>query len=375
MKEIYFDHQAGSPLKKEITQNFSAWQTRYFSSLTALHEKGYEQIAEVNQNVKKIYAHFSQPLDAQLVVCEGRGVYQIYPFLSVYQNHVTKTGKNHFILPLGEEKELESYFSLYPLGCFVKSVPYNERGEVNLDILEQKLGLRSSLFSFSLADELTGVVQPCKQIAEICSHKQVLCHMDGTYFLGHGDLNDKLKGIDIFSCQIVQEWPRCGLIFFDKKLSLTPIPFLDSSFHAPSFLAFAQQIEMSQKMEDYTCTEVARLRDLFETYIKQNISDTSILFEDSERLPNVSLIGFKDILAEPLCFELQASRLYASMGSKNKPLSNALVNRQQKNWALSTLRFSFSAATTEEEIEEGAQRIVDAVNFLKTKRRQISYDH
>ena len=80
--------------------------------------------------------------------------------------------------------------------------------------------------------------------------------------------------------------------------------------------------------------ETARLRNQFEESINRAIPEASILFQETERLPNVSVIAFPGVTSELLAFHLAQQDVFASFGGgRHQKLHDSLwYHRGWRRW-------------------------------------------
>ena len=118
------------------------------------------------------------------------------------------------------------------------------------------------------------------------------------------------------------------------------------------------------------CTEVARLRDLFEFEITSQIKNAKVFFQNQERLPHVSAIAFPGIANEALLFALNRKGVYASIGGGNFQQIGLLLiaSEVDETVAHSALNFSFSRETSEDDVSCA----VDIIKECVSKLRKIS---
>ena len=92
-----------------------------------------------------------------------------------------------------------------------------------------------------------------------------------------------------------------------------------------------------------------------------------VFFQDSERLPNVSVISFPGISSDALLFCLSKKGVYASFGGGNFQQIGLLLQACNISFHLTqcALHFSFSRLTTQQEIDEGVSIIVEVALLLR----------
>lgn len=121
------------------------------------------------------------------------------------------------------------------------------------------------------------------------------------------------------------------------------------------------------KEEDFT--RMRRLRDRFEEKVCHHIPGALIHGYDQKRVSNTSNIAFPGLEGDILLMQLDRNKVAASHGSAcstgTLQLSRVLLNMDlPANQVRSSIRFSLSRLTKEEEIEEAISRLVHVSNVL-----------
>lgn len=84
-------------------------------------------------------------------------------------------------------------------GFKVTYLPVQQNGLINLEDLDKAIGPETSIVSVMTVNNEIGVVQPIKEIGELCRKKKVHFHTDAAQGVGKIPLNvDDLK-IDLMS--------------------------------------------------------------------------------------------------------------------------------------------------------------------------------
>jgi cysteine desulfurase len=131
------------------------------------------------------------------------------------------------------------------------------------------------------------------------------------------------------------------------------------SLSIPLLLEFGKWAKHERAYTDHYCTEIARLRTLFEEKLMEAFPDVQILFGNQERLPHISSCIFSGVASETLAFALAQKEIQASFGGNRLQhfvhiLKACGVPSPNCHCGLS---FTFSSETTEEEITLGASLI------------------
>lgn len=295
---------------------------------------------------------------------------------SIFLEVSRKEGKCHFVTSaLEDAATLQMMKRLEELGCYVKIAPLNGRGEIDVEMLSELLNPRTALISISMAQGLTGVIQPVEEIIKVASSKGIRIHLDANYAVGRYGFSFGEMGADYltFSGDQIHSVPGSGALFAKSNAPLVPLILGGSgmrggSFDAPSFSALCSAAQQSVLSLDRMALEVARLRDLFEYEILSHVPEACVLFQDSLRLPNTSTICFSHVHQEAMQYMLQRKKLYACIGGTFSPHLHRLIAASGLDpmTARSSMSFSFSRMTTQDEIKRSVAIISEVVNSLRS---------
>jgi cysteine desulfurase len=253
-------------------------------------------------------------------------------YLSTYIDFMRQTGRNHFLIrePQFMLKRLEI------LGCALKILPVNERGQVTPAILEEMIKPRAALVSLPWADARTGVIHPIAALAELCREKEVRFHVDASEVIGKLFFRFQDLPVDFLS--------------FDGGLLIKADTEFVGQAHPHAQLVDALERDLSRF--DHFCTETVRLRDRLERGIKEGYPEAKVLFEDAERLPHISAIEFPGAGNEPLLYHLHRQGFEFNEAGPD------------------AVSFRLTEETTQEEID----RLIDAAVSAAKQLRELSDD-
>lgn len=282
---------------------------------------------------------------------------------SYYFQHARQTGQTHIMTPRVESAPfLLSLERLEEWGCSGKLLPVNAQGQLSRDNLLKGVNPRTGLLSLSWAQPLTGVIHPIAEIAEVCQEKKIKLHVDGSCIVGKLYFNLSDLPIDYFTVS-----QGAGALLM--RTTEPHAPLIVGADRAPlaSLSALAQAMQETARGCDRMCLEVARLRDKLERGIKTAVQEAVLFFEEADRLPNCTAIGFPGLCAEALLFLLHRFGVCASIGGgRHQRLSDVLIaSGIDLPLASSALSFSLSLQTTEEEIDAAVEAIAVCVYNLR----------
>ena len=127
---------------------------------------------------------------------------------------------NHIITLKTEHKAvLDSCQKIEKMGGSVTYLDVERDGRVNLDALDKAITDKTILVSIMWANNETGVIQPMKEIGEICAKHGVLFMSDATQAVGKIHVDPKEVGVHLmaFSGHKMYGPKGVGALFVNRK--------------------------------------------------------------------------------------------------------------------------------------------------------------
>lgn len=370
ISKAYLDHHTATrPFSSSIEAMLPFFKDQW-GSTTSPHQMGQDLSSLLRQGVEEILEILGARKGDRFYFFSSYADAVSYVFLTHYFDTIRKTGKNHLLTtPLEEAPIGMSLKKLEEVGCFSKILSVNAQGQLTQDLLNQALKPRTSLLTLSWANGLTGVIHPIADLAAAAQRKDVRVHVDASYVIGK--LYFRLQDLPIdfltFEGSLIHA-PRgtAGLIVKEN----TPLsPPLSSLLGLPvgNILALQVALEENAHLLDHMCLETTRLRDRLETEILKRLPESSVFFQQVERLPNCSVIAFPGVSSEALLFLLHRKGVCASLGGGQcQKLSHLLIaSGIDERLAQCALSFSLSHETTEEEVDYAIKTVVECVKKLQ----------
>jgi cysteine desulfurase len=293
-------------------------------------------------------------------------------------------GKNQFITAATDEAPaIMSIGRLEQFSCLGKMAPVNPQGQVTAHAIAETLTPRTALVSLSWANGLTGVINPIEEIAALCNDRGVRLHLDATHTLGKlffqsGDIPGHFIS---FNGDNLHAPKGTGGLFIKGDLKCSPFivggveqaGHRAGSFNIAGLAALGEAAREALDARDLVCTEVARLRSHFEAGVLEAVPDSMVFFQDVERVPNSKAIAFPGISNEALLYTLNRGGVYGSIGGGSYQQIGLLLMASgiEECVAHSSVSFSLSRETTEEQIDQAIDIIAEAVQRLRKVSQQL----
>lgn len=360
---IYLDHHSATRPCSAALERMAPYFEEHWGASFAPHRMGQELIAALDSRYQMIYDLVGAKSTDQFVFNSSGAEAINQVFWSVFIEKARKEGKTHFIVSsLEDAPTMQCAKRLEELGCTIKIAPIDSQGQIDLDQLASLVNPRTALISVTMAHGLTGVIQPVERLVQLASEKGVLLHLDATYAVGKYPFSFESDYLT-FSGDRMHAVKSSGGLFAKQGAPL--VPFIlggneqnglrGGAFDIPSFMALSAAAQQALLYLDMMALEVVRLRDLLETQVPGNV-----LYSDTLRLPNTTVIAFEKVHQEALLYMLNRKGVYATMGGPYCQQLSRLVGNE------SALSFSLSRMTTEEEVMRAGRIITECVRLLQT---------
>ncbi|MEZ4949030.1 MAG: aminotransferase class V-fold PLP-dependent enzyme [Saprospiraceae bacterium] len=143
------------------------------------------------------------------------------------------------------------------------------------------------------------------------------------------------------------------------------------TLNVPAIVGFGKAVEIAMQTMEEQGKRLKKLRDTFEKKCQENIEEVTINGSTAHRLPHVTNLTFKFVESENLMASFN-QRIAVSSGSActSATLEPSYVLRAMgisDHDASASLRFSLGRWTTEEQMEETLQTIIENVAHLRSQ--------
>jgi cysteine desulfurase len=300
-----------------------------------------------------------------------------------------KRSGNHIITTRIEHPSVHNpLLFLEENGFRVTYVPVDHQGKIILEELLNAVCNDTILVSVMYVNNEIGSVQNIAEIAKKIKEKRqdVIFHVDAIQAFGKYTIYPKREGIDLLSISghKIHGPKGIGILFVRDKIKIKPIIFggeqqkgmRSGTENVPGIAGLGQavkeiyeghndKIAYLYSLKEMLIAEVSKMDGVIVNGVTQDIKQSA---------PHIVSISFEGIRSEVLLHALEDRNIFVSSGSacaSNHPqLSGTLKAIGVKKELLeSTLRFSFSVETTQEEIEYTISVLKELVPILKRYRR------
>jgi cysteine desulfurase len=380
---IYLDYNATTPLCDEARAAMLPYLDRHFGNPSSIHAAGREARAAIDNARDKLSALLRAK--AHELIFTGGGtescnlaVLGLARCRSSKKHLISARSEHHAVLNAIEHLEKREGFE-------VTWLDVAQDGIVDLNQLSEKLRNDTALVSIMAANNETGVIQPLREISEICRAKGVLLHSDMVQSFGKTDVDISLVDAASFAAHKFYGPKGAGLLFLRSGLSIQPIMFggahenerRPGTENVAAIAGMAAAAEFVKKDRAAEQDRQLQLREELWASISEAVPQVKQNAANTSRLANTLNVSFLGLDSEMLLIALDLKGVCASSGSAcmvgSVVASHVLLAMGlPMERARSAVRFSVGKQTTTDEIKTASHAISEIVSRL-TKRESSAY--
>ena len=378
--EAYFDNAATTKVFPEVKDLVVKLMEEDYGNPSSLHQKGLDAGHYIKET-KEILAK-EWKVDSKEIVLTSGGT-ESNNLALIGAALANKRSGNRIITTKVEHASVSSTMAfLESLGFEIVYLNVDHHGIVDLEQLEQEVNEDTILVSVMYVNNEIGAVEPIQEIAEIIKEKnpKTLFHVDAIQAFGKYHIYPKRMGIDLMSVSghKIHGPKGTGALFIKNRTKVKPIIYgggqqdgmRSGTENVPGFAGFGLATNMVYEDLEARTVRMRAVKDRLTERLK-TLPDVYINEGEAPHILSVSFVGVR---SEVMLHALEEREIYVSSGSacsSNHPgVSGTLKGIGVKDSLLdSTLRFSFGAFNTEEEVDYCLEVLNELVPMLRRYRR------
>ena len=301
-----------------------------------------------------------------------KGVFEMY-----------RSKGNHIITVTTEHKAvLDTCYKLTEAGAEITYLKVAEDGLIDLAELEAAIKSTTILVSVMWANNETGVIQPMKEIGDICEKHGVLFMSDATQAVGKIPTYPKEIGVHLMAWTSHKMYgPKgVGALYVSRKSPRVKVTAqMDGGGHergmrsgtlnVPGIVGFGKAAEIARLEMHADAERLSKLRDRLEHELTSRLEECYINGNVDHRMPHVTNISFKHVEGEGLMMtfnqNIAVSSGSACTSASLEPSYVLVALGLGDDLAHSSIRFSLGRFTTDEEVDFAVEKLVAGVNHMR----------
>ena len=385
--ECYLDNSATTRCLDSAAALMAGILCTDYGNPSSLHHKGV-QAEEYVRHARKVIAKTLKVTPKEIFFTSGgtesdnlalRG--------AAYAN--ARQGKHLITTSIEHPAILNTMQYLEQQGFEVTYLPVDENGKIRLSDLEAAIRPDTILVSIMHTNNEIGALEPIAEAGELIKrvNPNTLFHVDAVQGYGKAKILPKRMKIDMLSVSghKIHGPKGIGFLYVGDRVKIRPIVFGGGQERGlrsgtENVPAIAGMGKAAEEMYQNLDTDLDRMYAL-----KQRLADGIFTMENvringlcgRDSAPHVLSVSFAGVRSEVLLHALEEREIYVSAGSacaSNHPDTAGSATLRAiglpKELLNSTIRFSLSVFTTEEEIDYTVQVLHELVPMLRRFTRR-----
>lgn len=386
--EAYLDNSATTRCSDRACQVMVDLLTKDYGNPSSLHMKGIEAERFVETAKKKI-AKTLRVSEKEIIFTSGGTESNNLAIIGAAM--ANRRAGNHIITTSIEHASVENPMEfLKEQGFEITYLSVDENGIISLEELEEAVTEQTILVSMMQVNNEIGAIEPVAEAVELIKKKNpdTLIHVDAIQSYGKMYIYPKKLGIDMLSVSghKIHGPKGSGFLWVKEKTKLKPLilgggqqkGMRSGTENVPAIAGLGEAAEEIYENLDEKRAHLYGLKQRFIDGIEK-LEGTHVNGKTGENsAPHIVSVSFEGIRSEVLLHSLEDRGIYVSSGSACSSNNHAGKQKGSKtlrnihlkeNLLDSTLRFSFSVHTTEEEIDYALEVLGELLPVLKKYTR------
>lgn len=381
LREVYFDHNATTPLRPEIVNamvdflqdnnSYGNPSSSYTVGSAAFEviERSRRQIANcLDVDPAEIYFVGSGSEANNLAI---KGIAACHE-----SGHIITTSVEHpAVLETIKYLETQGYDATY--------LPVSKDGVLDAEQVRSALRDDTILVSVMAANNEIGTLYPIEEIGLLCEERDIPFMVDAIQALGKIKLRPKKTGIKLLSASGHKIYaPKgIGVLYIDKNCKICPqvhggsqeAGLRSGTENVVGIMTMGLAAHLACREMDQERERFEDLQNYFIAQLNEKIPDAVINGTMKHRLPHNLSVGFHGIDSGSVLLSLNQIGVYVSSGSAcsagSDKISHVLeaIGADSENYG--TVRFSFGKITTKDDVDYLFTHLPEILTILKNAKQ------
>ncbi|APR99101.1 IscS subfamily cysteine desulfurase [Wolbachia endosymbiont of Folsomia candida] len=376
---IFFDYQSTTKVDPRALE----MMIPYFGEFSNAHSRSHSFGWTAEEAVEKARKYIADLINAdskEIIFTSGATESNNMAIKGVA--HFYKNKGDHIITVCTEHKcVLDSCRHLENEGFKVTYLPVKQNGMIDLSKLEDAITDKTILISVMMVNNEIGVIQPVKEIGEICRKHNIFFHTDAAQSFGKVPIDVNEMNIDLMSLSSHKIYGPMGIgaLYVRRKnprVRLTPLisgggqerGMRSGTVPTPLAVGFGEAARIAKEEMGEEATRVEELRDILYKKIKEAFPDVVLNGDYENRIPGNLNLSFPYVEGESIIMAIKDLAVSSGSACTSASLEPSYVIRSLNNGhdlEHSSIRFGLGRFTTKEEVLYAANLITKNIGRLR----------
>ena len=379
MRQIYLDHNATTPVRKEVLDAMMPYFAEEYGNASSVYSMGQKARQKIDES-RELIGNALGTEATDIIFTSGGTESNNFAIKGVAMANLNK-GRHVITSSIEHPAVLEPCgFIEKELGFDVTYLPVDKYGVVDPDELKDSIRKDTILISIMFANNETGTIQPIKEIAKIARGNKIYFHTDAVQVLGKLPIDVEDLGIDLcsFSGHKVYGPKGIGAMYLRKGVNI--VPFQHGGHHernkragtenVPGIVGFGKAVEIAYRDMKKNDAYLKKLTKKMWEGLNKELKEIYLNGHPENRLSSTLNISFRYIEGESMVLNFDMKGIYASTGSactsgSLEPSHVLTAMGVPPDMAQGSVRFSFGYENTEEDVDYCLAEIPPIVEKLR----------
>lgn len=378
---VYLDYSATTPTDPRVASVMIPFLTEHFGNpASRSHPYGWEAEAAVEEAREEVAKLVNA--DPKEIIWTSGATESNNLAIKGAANFYQSKGKHLITMKTEHKAVLDTMRELERQGFEVTYLDPEASGLLDLDKLKAAIRPDTILISIMFVNNEIGVIQPIREIGEICREKGIIFHVDSAQATGKVDIDLNALKVDLMSFSAHKTYgPKgIGALYVRRKPRVRLEAQMHGGGHERGFrsgtLATHQIAGMGEAFRiarEEMAAENERIRMLRDRLWAglSDIEEVHINGDIEQRVPHNLNVSFNYVEGESLIMALKDLAVSSGSACTSASLEPSYVLRalgRSDELAHSSIRFSIGRFTTVEEIDFA----IDLIKHKIGKLRELS---
>jgi len=382
-KPIYLDNQATTPLDPAVLEAMLPYFNDKFGNAASVHHSFGHEAKEAVERSRTIIAKELNTSAREIVFTSG-ATESINLAIKGISEKLKEKGK-HIITQVTEHNAvLDTCSALERRGWEITKLPVKQDGRIDPRMIEDAIRKDTVLVTIMHANNEIGVIQPVREIGDICKRHGVYFLVDASQSFAKISVDAKEINIDLlaFTAHKIYGPKGIGALFIKKKNPSVELELqIDGGGHERGFrsgtlpvaliVGFGKAVELCSQNRDAENKRLKQYRDQLIDDIMTAHTDVILNGSREQRLSNNLNLCFPGIEAETMIMNMKNIACSTGSACTSASLEPSHVIKAlgyDTELAHTAIRFSLGRFNNADEIAAAGKMIINAATAAKQKK-------
>ena len=382
-KPIYLDNQATTPLDPAVLESMLPYFNDKYGNAASIHHSFGHEAKEAVEISRKIIAKELNTSAREIVFTSGATESINLAIKGISEKFKAKG--RHIITQVTEHNAvLDTCSALEKRGWEITKLPVQQNGLIDPKMIDDAIRKDTVLVTIMHANNEIGVIQPVRQIGNICKRHGVYFMVDASQSFAKISVDAQEINIDLlaFTAHKIYGPKGIGALFIKKKNPPVELELqMDGGGHERGFrsgtlpvaliVGFGKAVELCSRDRDAENKRLKQYRDQLIDDIMTAHTDVILNGSREQRLSNNLNLCFPGIEAETLIMNMKniaCSTGSACTSASLEPSHVITALGYDTELAHTAIRFSLGRFNNADEIATAGKMIINAATAAKQKK-------